>query len=41
MLFNFFFIQMIFNFQKAINVIMYILEFLKRNKVESFHFNKI
>jgi len=36
MIFNFFFVQMILNFQKEINVIMYIIEFLK--KVNSNHF---
>jgi len=29
MMFNFFFVQMILNFQKEINVIMYIVEFFK------------
>jgi hypothetical protein len=29
MIFNIFFVQMILNFQKEINVIMYIIEFLK------------
>jgi hypothetical protein len=29
MIFNFFFLQMILNFQKEINVIMYIIEILK------------
>jgi hypothetical protein len=38
MIFNFFFVQMILNFQKEINVIMYIL---KKSKLESFHLNKI
>jgi hypothetical protein len=28
MIFNLFFVQMIFNFQKEINLIMYIIEFL-------------
>jgi hypothetical protein len=32
-------VQMILNFQKEINVIMYIIEFLK-SKVKSFHLNK-
>jgi hypothetical protein len=32
---------MILNFQKEINVIMYIIEILKKNKLESFHLNKI
>jgi len=40
MILNFFFVQMILNFQKKINVIMYIIE-LKINKIESFHLNKI
>jgi hypothetical protein len=31
---------MILNFQKEINVIMYIIKFLK-SKLESFHLNKI
>jgi hypothetical protein len=30
MIFNVFFVQMILNFQKEINVIMYIIEFLKK-----------
>jgi hypothetical protein len=41
MIFNFFFVQMILNFQKEINVIMYIIEFKKKSKLESFHLNKI
>ncbi len=42
MIFNlFFFVQMILNFQKTMNVIMYINEFLKKSKLESFHLNKI
>jgi hypothetical protein len=41
MIFNFFFIQMILNFQKEINVIMYIIEILKKSKFKSFHLNKI
>jgi hypothetical protein len=40
MIFNFFFVEMILNFQKEINVIMYIIEFLKK-KLKSFHLNKI
>jgi hypothetical protein len=36
-----FFVQMILNFQKEINVIMYIIEILKKSKFESFHLNKI
>jgi hypothetical protein len=39
MIFNFFF-QMILNFQKEINVIMYIIEFIEK-KFESFHLNQI
>jgi hypothetical protein len=30
MIFNFFFVQMILNFQKEINVIMYIIELKKK-----------
>jgi hypothetical protein len=30
MIFNFFFVQMILNYQKEINVIMYIIEFIKK-----------
>jgi len=40
MKFNFIFVQMILNFQKEINVIMYIIGFLKK-KLKSFHLNKI
>jgi hypothetical protein len=36
MIFNFFFVQMILNFQKEINVIMYIIEYFL--KVNSNHF---
>jgi hypothetical protein len=36
-----FFVQMILEFQKEINVIMYIIELLKKSKLESFHLNKI
>jgi hypothetical protein len=36
MIFNFFFVQMILNFQKKINLTMYIIEFLK--KVNLIHF---
>jgi hypothetical protein len=36
MILNFFFVQMILNLQKEINVIMYIVEFKK--KVNSSHF---
>jgi hypothetical protein len=35
MIFNLFFVQMILNFQKEINVIIYIIELKK--KLESFH----
>jgi len=38
---QFFFVQMILNFQKEINVIMYIIEFFLKKKLESFHLNKI
>ncbi len=38
MIFNFFFVQMILNFQKEITVIMYIIEFLKF-KIISFEQN--
>jgi len=38
---QFFFVQIILNFQKEINVIMYIIEFKKKSKLESFHLNKI
>jgi hypothetical protein len=41
MLLNHFFVQMILNFQKEINVIMYIIEFKNKIKLESFHLNKI
>jgi hypothetical protein len=40
MIFNFFFVQMILNFQKEINVIMYIIK-KKLNELELFHLNKI
>jgi hypothetical protein len=36
---HFFFVQIILNFQKEKNVIMYIIEFLKK-LLESFHLNK-
>jgi hypothetical protein len=39
MIFNFFFVQMILNFQKEINVIMYIIEFLKKTQIISFEQN--
>jgi hypothetical protein len=32
---------MILNFQKEINVIMYIIDFFLKSKLESFHLNKI
>jgi hypothetical protein len=44
---QFSFVQMILNFQKKINVIMYIIEFIIlkllyiKNKLESFHLNEI
>jgi hypothetical protein len=44
MIFNIFFVQMILHFQKEINVIMYIIEFLKKKtRIISFeqNFNKI
>jgi hypothetical protein len=37
---QFFFVQIILQFQKEINIIMYIIEFFKK-KLESFHLNKI
>jgi hypothetical protein len=36
MIFNFFFIQMILNFQKEINLIMYIIEFKKIKVIINF-----
>jgi hypothetical protein len=40
MIFNFFFVQMILNFQKEINVIMYIIEFfIKKSAIISFEQN--
>jgi hypothetical protein len=36
-----FFVQMILNFQKKINVIMYIGDFFFKEKIDSFHLNKI
>jgi len=39
MIFNFFFVQMILNFQTEINVIMYIIEFLKKIWIISFEQN--
>ncbi len=35
-----FFVQMILNFQKEINAIMYIIDFFSKSKLESFHLNK-
>jgi len=34
-------VQMILHFQNEINVIMYIIEFKKKSKLESFHLDKI
>jgi hypothetical protein len=39
MIFNFFFVQMILNFQKEINLIMYIIEILKKTQIISFEQN--
>jgi hypothetical protein len=40
MIFNFFFVQMILNFQKEINVIMYIIEIFKnKTRIISFEQN--
>jgi len=39
MIFNFFFVQMILNFQTEINVIMYIIEFFKKIRIISFEQN--
>jgi hypothetical protein len=36
MIFNFFLVQMILNFQKEINVIVYIIEFLKKANLNHF-----
>ncbi len=43
MIFNFFFVQMILNFQKEINVIIYNIEIKKKTEIISFeqNFNKI
>jgi hypothetical protein len=41
MIFNFFFIPMIFNFHNEIILIMYIIEIYNIKKFESFHLNKI
>ncbi len=37
----FFFVEMILNFQKEINVIMYIIDIFFKSKFKSFHLNKI
>jgi len=37
----YFFVQMILNFQKEIDVIIYIIDFFFKNKLKSFHLNKI
>jgi hypothetical protein len=39
--YSIFFVQRILNFQKEINVIMYIIDFFLKSKPESFHLNKI
>ncbi len=39
MIFDFFFYQMILNFQKEINVIMYIIKFKKKTQIMSFEQN--
>jgi hypothetical protein len=39
MIFNFFFVQMILQFQKEINVIMYIIEIKKKTWIISFEQN--
>jgi hypothetical protein len=39
MIFNFFFVHMILNFQKEINVIMYIIEIKKKIQIISFEQN--
>jgi hypothetical protein len=36
LIFNFFFVQMILNFQKEINVIMFIIELLKKVNLNHF-----
>ncbi len=36
MIFNFYFVQMILNFQKEINVIMYIIEIKKKENSNNF-----
>jgi len=41
MIFNFFFVQMILNFQKEVNVNLYIIKVFFKNKFKSFHLNKI
>jgi hypothetical protein len=40
MIFNFFFVQMILNFQKEINVFMYIIEFKKKVNLSHFIWTK-
>ncbi len=40
-IFNFFLFKWFWNFQKEINVIMYIIDFKKKSKLESFQLNKI
>jgi len=40
MFFNFLFVQMILNFQKEINVIMYIIEFKKKVNLNHFIWTK-
>jgi hypothetical protein len=40
MIFNIFFVQMILNFQNEINVIMYIIEFLKKVNSNNFIWTK-
>jgi hypothetical protein len=39
MIFNFFFVQMILNFQKEINLIMYIIELKNKIQIISFEQN--
>jgi hypothetical protein len=39
MIFNLIFVQMILHFQKKINVIMYIIDFLKKTQIISFEQN--
>jgi hypothetical protein len=40
MIFNFFFVQMILNFQKEINVIMYIIELKNQLNLNNFIWTK-